>query len=717
MTTLDADDELRAAFRDESADALDAMLRLRDGWAELSDAAAEARLLEAFRIFHNLKGAARLVGLAAIEPLAHAAEDALRAHHATKRRPDDAVLDKLARAILTMLRFAEGAADAQALEVFTAELSADAATLGEGITTTLDAALVAEPASAARPREHDPEGDVLAARAAETVRVRVTHLDRLIAMTAELLTHHAQLGAREARLEGISEALREAIRPLHGEAREAIVDVLRQIDGLLASDRVERQRLGLLSGELGDTVRAARMLPLSSAVPGFRRIAEDAAEELGKRIRFEAHVGDIALDRRILDGLRDPMMHLLRNAVDHGVESPARRHDLGKPEAGAIVLRARSLGASVEITLEDDGRGIDRRAVIGSALRAGALTEDRVAALTDEEVVDLVFAPGLSTAKEVTRLSGRGIGLDVVRSRVRELGGTIVVSDADGKGTTFRLALPVTVVQTSGLLVRVGEGAFAIPMTQVVRTQRIPAARVRSADGGTVAAQADDDPLRLLWLASLLGTERQADGDSLMVVVVEHGAGTVGLVVEAVIGEAEFVVRPLPWNLERVAGVVGAAVLADGELAIVLHVTALLSLGASHAASDKHTLRTESARTGRCVLVVDDSVTSRILVRNILDAAGYETLVANDGEEAWEILQRRTVDLVVTDVQMPRLDGHGLTRRIRKEPRTADVPIIMVTSLSRPEDVALGSAAGADEYIVKGRFDHRTLLEAVARLR
>ncbi len=718
MSDDDVLEELLTAFRDETAEALDAMLRLRDGWASVDDADAAVRVLDAFRIFHNLKGAARLVGLEAIEPLAHVAEELLRHHHSTGRRPEASLLDRLAHVIMNMLRHAEGDATDAVLLALTEELEAEAAAAGAhaGDDDAYAVLLGTADAPPTPSRVADVTDDARGPRAADTVRVRVAHLDRLIAMTAELLTHHAQLGVREAKLEGIADAVRDALRGVRGEARDAMVGVLSDVDALLASDRGDRQRLGLLARELGETVRSARMLHLAGAVPGVRRIAEDAANELGKHIRFDADVGEIALDRRTIEGLRDPMMHLLRNAVDHGIEGPNERLRLGKPDAGSLTLRARALGPNVEITLTDDGGGIAREAVIARAVEAGLVTEERALALDDSAATDLVFSPGLSTAKAVTRLSGRGIGLDVVRSRLRDLGGTISIDPAGTSGTTFRLLLPVDVVQTSGLLVRVGTSVLAIPMTQVVRTQRIPASRVKRADGATIAVQADDEPLRLLWLASLLGLARESDGESLMVVAVEHCGTTVGLVVAEVLGEAEFVVRPLPWNIVRVPGVVGAAVLGDGCLAIVLHVAQLLSTGTKESDVAHHTLRTESSRTGRSVLVVDDSVTSRILVRNILDAAGYETVVANDGEEAWDILTRRKVDLVVTDVQMPRLDGHGLTKRIRRDPKTADIPIIMVTSLSRPEDVALGSEAGADEYIVKGRFDHRTLLEAVARL-
>jgi two-component system chemotaxis sensor kinase CheA len=257
---------------------------------------------------------------------------------------------------------------------------------------------------------------------------------------------------------------------------------------------------------------------------------------------------------------------------------------------------------------------------------------------------------------------------------------------------------------------------IALPMTHVERALHVPSRALQRTDGGTVWPRPDAPPLHLLWLSALIGETREKDGDVLTVVVVRDRDRALGFVVPEILGESDFVLRPLPWNLVRVPGIAGAAVLGDGRIALLLHLESFLAHGKDGARAYEPNAEVGARRMGRTVLVVDDSVTSRILLRNILSTAGYEVVVADDGEEAWDILQRQPVDLVVTDVQMPRLDGHGLCRRIRKDPQTADLPVIMVTSLARPEDVTLGRQAGADEYVVKGRFDAKSLLEAVARL-
>ncbi|MDH5490899.1 MAG: response regulator, partial [Myxococcales bacterium] len=436
----------------------------------------------------------------------------------------------------------------------------------------------------------------------------------------------------------------------------------------------------------------------------------------GKRVRFEGDVGDFGLDRQVLDGLRDPMVHLLRNAVDHGIEAPEERESRGKAPIGTVSVRARTMGSMVEIDITDDGRGVDRQAVIARAIERGLLSPERAAKISEAEVLDLLFSPGFSTAGAVSRISGRGVGLDVVRTRVQELGGRAEIGENPGGGTLFRLTVPSSLVSTKGLLVKTGSTVHALPIAYVERTLRVALEDVRSVEGGAAVEQEGSEPLRLRWLATLMAESRQDDPERLAVVVVEHGRQRRGLVVGDVLGEAEFVVRQLPWNIRRLRGIAGAAVLGDGGLAVVIDVPSLFEGAASGRLAATETVKRKSEARKQRILVVDDSLTSRMLERNILLATGYDVEVANDGEEGWEALQRQEVDLLITDVEMPRLDGIELTRRVRADARLRELPIIMVTSLSRPEDVKAGAAAGADEYIVKGRFDHRALLDAVNRL-
>lgn len=687
------DDELRATFRDEIAVALDELIRLRDGLAQLDDEKAGERMLAAYRIMHNIKGAARLTGLDAVEPVAHAAEEMVDALRMRGGRPTDPLLESLARTLAAILDHVEGGVSAEELHARAVEA------LGEDVLPSLPAVA----------------SDVASVGVQDAmIRVRTTQLDRLMSVAGEVIIDTARRGTTDLRLDEIAEALREHISTLPLDSRPAIHAIASRFDALLTSARVETQHAAQTARELSESVRAVRLVPLAGYAAAWRRIVEDAANDLGKRVRLDVDTGEIALDRRVLDGLRDPMLHLLRNAVDHGIEGSTDRAIAGKDVVGTIVIRARSAGPNVELEIRDDGRGVDATRLVTRAIESGLLSIAEAEGMSQTEKLELAFSAGLSTATEVTNLSGRGIGLDVVRLRIGELGGRIELTAERGVGTRFRLSLPADVVSTKGLVVRAGESRFAIPIVAVDRTIRVPADSVRDVEGFPAIAQAGEAPLRLRWLAGLLGEVDDGRAGHLFVVVVSEGHSRVGLVVDEVRGEADFVVRPLPWNVKRANGVSGATMLGDGSLALVLDVADLASLRAERG----HEVRRREATSvaAKRILIADDSVTSRLLQRNILTSAGYEVLVANDGREALELLGQATVDLVVTDVEMPRLTGIELTRAIRANPKTKSLPIIVVTSLARPEDVEAGAAAGADEYIVKGRFDHRTLLEAVARL-
>ncbi len=696
----DADPELFAVFRDEVSDAIEEIssrLALIEG---ADDDEADALLEAILRSVHNVKGAARFAGSEPIELLAHAIEDRLSSARGGGVPVDEALLVLLRRSLRRIGDVLEGSAEPAELLHLAAELS------GGALSGPAADELAGEPVDA---------GPALAGgRDLATVRVDAKRIERLMSMTGELFAVRARFGDRHQRLTAFCDALRDTRRAGEAEARASVESVVREMESLLDRDRHELQRLGFFAEEFGESVKRIRMQPLGGAVPGLARAIGNLAEDLGKQVRFTADVGDIEIDRQILDALRDPLLHLLRNAIDHGLEPGPERAAAGKDPTGAIRLSARSAGSMVEIDIADDGRGIDVEAVARRAVRDGVAEAEHVAAMDAERLMDLVFSPGVSTATEVSRVSGRGVGLDVVRSRVTQLGGRVHVSSSRD-GTTFHLVVPATAVSTTGLVVRCGEVAYALPIAHVVRTIRVPSSEVRTADGGAAIERSDGEPLRLRWLASLMSLPRKEDPPHLTVVIVSHLGAQLGLVVGSLVGEMQFVSKRLPWNIERAPAVAGAVVSGDGSVALVVDVPQLFVASHRRRAAEEAAVRPAAEGRRIRVLVVDDSLTSRTLERNILTAAGYEVEVAVDGEAAWRLLQASSFDLVVSDVQMPKLDGIGLTRRIRSQPATERLPVILVTSLDRPEDLAAGAEAGADEYIVKGQFDQRKLLEAVAR--
>ncbi|MBI5493810.1 MAG: response regulator [Deltaproteobacteria bacterium] len=703
---LPTDQDLLATFREEVAEALDEFHQLLDALAlKPSHGELRNRLQGAFRIVHNVKGAARAVGHGTTELLAHALEDALVPLRDAVQQPTAEFLAELRRGATLI----QGLTDGNPVEDAALDLVQRVAER-RASTSPVQPAPASGATPAAEPAPAEP-----AAGARALVRVDTDRLDRLMGFGGEYLALLSQRTTSHARWEGLAESFQDALKGMPEPSRRALAPVARQLDALVQLDRKQLRHLGQLTGSFGTAIKTLRMQPLARVVPLWRRIVFEIAEQVNKQVQFTADVGDLEIDRQILDGMRDPLMHLLRNALDHGVEPPAERQAAGKSPTAAVTVRARSVGTQLEILISDDGRGVDLTAVARRAVERGLLDASAASTADRALLVGLLFAPGFSTATQVSRLSGRGVGLDVVRSRVTEFGGTVTVEPGPGGcGTTVRLTLPASLVSTKGLLVEAGQEQYALPLAAIARTTRVPAERVSRANGATVVERDGREPLPLRWLSSVMDAPRGPDPALLVVVQVTDGHRELGLVVDRLLGEAEFVTKRLPWNVGRVPGIAGAVVLGDGTVAGVVDVGHLFSAGARETSGDAPKL--PEARSSRSILVVDDSHTSRTLMRNILNAAGYQVAVAVNGAEALAALETGSYDLVVSDVEMPRLDGIELTRTLRGRDATRALPVILVTSLERPEDVAAGAAAGADEYIIKGRFEQRSLLDAVRRL-
>ena len=415
--------------------------------------------------------------------------------------------------------------------------------------------------------------------------------------------------------------------------------------------------------------------------------------------------------------MREPLLHLVRNAVDHGLESPAARRAAGKAEQGEIAIHASLRGDRLRLLFGDDGAGIDAASIRRrSGARQGApLTADAA------EMLRIIFEDGFSTRESATTLSGRGVGLSIVRVAVERLGGTVDVTSTAGKGMTFELDVPLSVATMRALLVRVGDVTIALPSAFVSRVQRVPAAALARVDGHDMLVLASA-PIPIVALATLLGSPYRAAPwtEQLQVVILEVSGQRIAITADDLLDERELVLRPLDHvNAESAHVTVGSAVIGSGDVVLVLSVPALVTSTMHRAASGaipSAVSRVRPIAIRPLVLVVDDSITSRTLEHSVLMGAGYDVTTAVDGIEAWEALQRTSFALVVSDVEMPRLDGIGLCERMRADDRTASIPVILVTSLDQPEHRARGLEAGADAYIAKSSFDQQDLLETVRLL-
>lgn len=690
------DNDVWVVFCDEATEDLEHLSHIVDSLAEAGTLDDKAALDQARRILHNIKGAARSVGREAIERVAHALEEVLDPQNRDATVSE--VISRLRNGMGLISRFLGGESPNEAVLEFLSPSQSTAP----------------PPSSSARLPE--PLNAVITSPQATIVRVEARRLDDLMQFAEEFLVAQGRRQVSQNDLDQCISELMQIERTVSGDLRPVLTAITRKLDTLVESTRREVQRSDNLVRDWSAAVKRARMLPLFGIVAQWRRTVTETAHALGREVRLVADVGDIEIDRQILDELRDPMMHLLRNAVDHGIEPPDVRERLGKPRMGTIRVRARAPAMMVELEVSDDGRGLNLPEIRRLAVERDVISADRSARMNSAEIADIIFLAGFSTAASVSHVSGRGVGLDIVKQRISDLGGFIRIADPTLGGTTFRLEIAATVVSTKALLVRTGRSFYAIPTTYVARAFRVQTSDVQIVDGIAAVTSADGEPLQLRWLSALMQEPRQTDPPRLLVVAISDGLTRLALVVDEVAGEVESVAKALPWNVPRIPGIAGAMLLGTGALAVVIDVPRLLDLARSRHGERTETVHVAEAVTKRRVLVVDDSLTSRTLARNILVAAGYEVETANDGALAWQTLQSSSYDLVISDVQMPRLDGFELTQRIRAHTKLKALPVILVTSLDRPADIAKGSAVGADEYIVKGRFDQRKLLEAVARL-
>jgi two-component system chemotaxis sensor kinase CheA len=503
-----------------------------------------------------------------------------------------------------------------------------------------------------------------------------------------------------------------------------------QLTGLVRSFDSDSRRMAQVMADLQDGVRRIRMLPISTVFETFPRLVRDTARSVEKDVNLVITGGENEVDRTILEQVKAPLVHLLRNAVDHGLESPDARVAAGKPRQGTLRLSAAQRGANLIVEVGEDGGGIPVDKVRESAVRKGLLSPEAAAAMSDQEALWLIFRPGFSTKSTVTDLSGRGVGLDVVRENVEGLGGMIDVRSEVSKGTEFTLTLPMSVATTLVMIVECGSRRFAVPVTNVLRITQVQPDKVGQLRGKS-AIDFEGRPIALTRLSDALGLgdagHSVAANEAQQALIVGSADKRYAFVVDAVVGAQEVVVKSLLPPLDRVRRVAGATILGTGEVVMVINVADLIrsssvtgfgmAIGQGAAvASGENAVRDKKKWEPPLVLCVDDSFTTRTLVKSIVEAAGYPTKQAADGLEAWNILQSEPVKLVVTDVQMPRMDGFELTRAIRKDAKTKNLPVILVTSLDSPEERAEGVDAGADAHIVKGALRQEDLLETIKRL-
>jgi len=470
---------------------------------------------------------------------------------------------------------------------------------------------------------------------------------------------------------------------------------------------------------LGD-MKQILMLPFSSLLDVFPKMIRDLSRDRGKEISLVLEGAEVKIDKRILDDLRDPLIHLLRNSVDHGIEEPGKREQAGKARCGRVsVAIAQIDGSKVEILVSDDGAGMDLDSVKKAALKAGLASEEEAGAADLQGLLGLVCRSGVTTSPIITDISGRGLGLAIVRERVEKLGGTVSLDMQPGAGTSFRILLPLTLSAFRGVLVQAGDQVFIAPTANVERVLRVKLEEVTTIENKE-AIELNGEAVSLVRLDDTLGLTRQQDKDSEFVtlVVLSSSGQHIAFAVDSVMGEQEVLLKKLGLQLPRVRNIAGATIRSSGEVIPILSVSDLLKSAVRVSARVAGGAEAGGTDTGtaQSILIAEDSITSRMLLKNILESAGYAVTTAVDGVDALTMLKTQNVDLVVSDIQMPRMDGFELTMKIRGEEKLSALPVVLVTSLSSREDRERGVDAGADAYIIKSSFDQNDLLETIERL-
>lgn len=758
--------ELRATF---AAEAQEHLQTLSAGLVQLEAAAGvEQRLAlieTVFRGVHSLKGAARAVENRAVEALCQSMENVLSALKQGRLEFQRALADLLHEAMTALAALlAETSSDAPSKALLALCARLDGVALGQPVAEggELPPAVAApDKTEAAQHTDAPPDTPPAAlfspkpeagpapapgaaeahAAAAETVRIAAARLDSLVRQAEGLLS--AKLGAEQRVLdiEAVAASVatlqkQRTVAPLQlravGQSMVAapatpqhatgLQELAAQVEALRRAAFGDWQNLAGRVDQLLEEMKKVSMLPAATALRMFPKMVRDLARSNDKEATLQVVGGDIEVDRRILEEMRDPLIHLVRNCIDHGIEKPAERERRGKPPHGTIELSvAQRDGGRIEIVVADDGAGIDVERVRNAARQSGAGATRDIASLEVDETMDLVFQSGVSTSPLITDMSGRGLGLAIVREKVERLGGGIALHSEPGAGTRFRISLPVSLATYRGVQVRCGSRYFVFPTALVERVATVPRAAIKSVEN-RASVSIQGRIVAVVQLADLLGLPARIEaGDAATLVVAAIGVGSsaerrIAFLVDEVVDEQEVLVKGLGDQLQRVRNIAGAARLRNGGVALILNVVDLVRSAAQSSGRAARGALAVAANTRKSILVAEDSITSRMLLKGMLESVGYKVTAAVDGEDALARLRAESFDLVVSDVDMPRMNGLQLTAQIRADSALAALPVVLVTTLASVEDRERGAEVGASAYLVKSSFEQSNLLEVVRRL-
>jgi two-component system chemotaxis sensor kinase CheA len=768
------DDELRDIYKSVTPERLqtleDALIHLEKNPGD------RAKLEEFLREVHTLKGDSRMLGVNDVETLTHQIEECMAAVKRGESVINSDLCDRLYHGIDAIRKLVHEAVTGESagVNVFLvlAQLmgaQSNGNDNGNGShqetpqtkpinqeTELFDDLLFPEIPAPAPPTKSQPASTSVAPAKTATasnqeldnIRVDSDKLDALMRQTGELSITKLRIARRLSEIEEILKLyedwsrdtivnrsmLKQLERESHNGHFKSVQDFwkrneqrlerLRNLVSQLKSDASEdTASLESIANELESGIQNLRLLPLSTLFNPFQRMVRDLAKHQGKEINLIIEGGETRADKRIIEEMKDPLLHILRNAIDHGIETPGERESQGKNRTATIRLRGYQSGSNIGIEVLDDGRGLDLENIKRTAVRRGICNEEELAKMTTEQIRSLIFMPGFSTRTEVTELSGRGVGLDVVRANVERVKGSIQVESTPGMGCEFRILVSANVAITSVLLVEIDRTPYAIPVESVETMLLVSRQEIFAIEGSQTITFAGQ-PVSVVWLADLLelkvnaptsATAVNATAKTIPCVILKFGTERLGLLVNALLDRQDIFLKPQSKLLKRVRNIAGATILGNGEVCMVLNPQDLFKSvhKGSGAAAAKEA---EQARTKNKLLLVEDSIIIRTQMKRLLEGAGYEVTIAVDGLEGFNKLRADNFDAVVSDVEMPNLSGLQLTAKIRQYREYSELPIILVTTLASDADKRHGAEAGANAYLTKGDFDQKVLIQTLRRL-
>ncbi|MGA1867609.1 MAG: response regulator [bacterium] len=748
--------KLRAAFKLEAEERL---ANLSSGILKLEkrgEPAEQHAIIEViFREAHSLKGAARAVNLTDIESIFQSIESVFSALKKEKIPLSPQLFDTLHSSLEAVEKFITASFEGQAPLRHEDILSIirqleDLAYGKKHYVKPLKGKTNENSTKENSPKEKNKETK----NPLETIRLPQSKLDSVLLKVEEMVSMKLLLSQQVSNLENLSQLFsiwRKADADIKSECKGLIEKMgqnTAQVTRLIEFVRWNHDHIQSLGNEIKTFTKAAKqdhrlfsrmvddllddikritMLPFSTLCAIFPKIVRDISRQQEKEVELSIQGDNIEIDRRILEEIKDPLIHLLRNALDHGIENPKERVKKKKPEYGTITMTiAQNEGNRIEILFSDDGRGMDSEQIKSKAVKLGIISKKDAAKIQEQEALHLVFHSELSTSSMINEISGRGLGLAIVHEKIEKLGGIVSLENARDRGCTFRIQLPVTLATFRGVLVKAADNLFITPASHVERVVRIEKEQIKTLKNKPTVSL-HNTIVSLVSLADVLhlpqNEEKRGNAKYLTAMVLEAGEKRIAFVVDAVLSEHEILIKSLGTQLHRVPNIAGATILGSGMVVPILNVQDLFNssrdtfawpppIEVSH--SGKHDEKKYEEK--KSVLIVEDSITSRMLLKNILEGAGYYVQTAVDGRDAYTILKNQTFDAIVSDIEMPRMNGFELTKKIRTESKFPDIPVVLVTSLETREDREKGIDAGANAYIVKKSFDHDRLLKVIERL-